>query len=86
MVEELKTIPSKSSQTTSPVLGHIEIIPNETSAELAVFFSSIRHMNGGGLYFSRSSTESSSSTYLEKARAMQGPDYMWLTLLQCINL
>lgn len=56
--------PSKSSQTTSPVLGQMVIMPSDTSAAGLFFVSSIKHINGGGVYLSRSSTESRSSTYL----------------------
>jgi hypothetical protein len=69
MSNNLQTdLPSKSSQTISPVLGVITSIPmlTRSSAPIPPLKFSTRHMRGGGLYRSRSSTESSSSTYLSK--------------------
>lgn len=62
-------LPSKSSQTTSPVLGQIVIRLTETSNEDDFpLTSSTRHINGGDAYRSKSSTESSPSTYLCEMR------------------
>ena len=68
-------LPSKKSHTTFPVLGHIVIMPMETSEPLAAFCS-IKHIKGGGLYVSKSSTESNSSTYLKKF------DQQWIVSLK----
>src|SRR6266702_3427785 len=66
-----KNLPSNSSHTTSPVLGQMTIIPTLTlsSAPMPPRSCSTMHMSRGALFAPTSSTESISSTYLDRRQS-----------------
>lgn len=66
----MASLPVNSSHITSPVVGHILIKLIETFCGSVSFESSTKHMNGGGVYRSSSSTELRSSTYLARQLAI----------------